>query len=274
MGVYLNGADAAGGGGGGGGGGTATDSGVLVDISSFSPSALRGLQTWLKADVGVTGNPVSAWADQSPNSLSFAQASAGSQPALIPSAYNSLACVRFDGTDDILQVATNKFNKEEGHTVFAVVKSDDATQDAHIFGLGDGSGDDAYEWGAGIYIYGGKYGMKMTNHASGKQGEYLTQASGASTSLALVSGSMAKTAGSSKGDCWLRVNGTLEAQSVAEPNDWWGYGQTSCGAGNGDDAGIDLEFDGDVCEIIHYNRALTQVEIDSVEAYLTDRWGL
>ena len=255
--------------GGGGGGGTATDSGVLVDISSFDPSALRGLQTWLKADVGVTesSGAVSAWADQSSNGFSFAQGTASQQPTLVASAYNSLPCIRFDAANDqILRVLANEMPSTLNHTFFAVLKSDDATGSAHVFGLGEGTQpDDERDWGMGLYISSGKYGLKMVYNTS--TGISLSQQSAASTSLALVSGSLGKR------DSWLRVNGTLEAEDtddLATTN----YSYTSVGAGDGDGWGTDIPFDGDVCEIIHYNRAMPQSEIEAVEKYLENRWGL
>jgi len=265
MGIYKNGVDDSGG---GGGGGTATDSGVLIDISSFDPSALRGLQTWLKADAGVTesGGAVSAWLDQSPNALSFAQATGSKQPTVVSAAYNLLPCIRFDGTDDILQVTADKIPTTENHTFFAVCKSDDASQNAMVWGLGEGvNPDDEKDWGQGIAISAGKYVAKMVYNTS--TGVSMIQSSAASTSAALVSACMAKR------DSWLRVNGTLEDEATADLSRT-SYSITAVGGGNGDGLGNDLPFDGDIMEIIHYNRALPQSEIESVEAYLNNRWGL
>ena len=78
-----------GGGSGGGGGGTGGGGGS----SGFTPAALGSrLVVWLDAARGVTGSPVSSWADQSGTGNNAAQALAGSQPALTAAGINGLPC--------------------------------------------------------------------------------------------------------------------------------------------------------------------------------------
>jgi len=68
-----------------------------------------GLLYWLKADSGVVAdgsNNVSAWGDQSSRGNNFAQATAGSQPQLVAGVLNGQPAVRFDGTNDRLTLSS------------------------------------------------------------------------------------------------------------------------------------------------------------------------
>tara|TARA_Y100001963_G_scaffold159983_1_gene266699 strand:- start:6003 stop:9071 length:3069 start_codon:yes stop_codon:yes gene_type:complete len=251
--------------------GTATDSGVLVDISHFDPVKLQPIATLLDADEGVTesSGAVGDWDDQGPNEDAFEQSSAGSKPTVVSSAYNGQKCIRFDGSNDVLvATSTDLYSTSLGHTVFLVAKSDSTSQDAHIAGLGDGNGaDDEFEWGSGFYITAGKYGVKACNHSSGKAGEYLTQTSSATSNLTLVSGKLVT------GDCLLRINGATEKVSTATINEFSGYSATGIGGGVDTSSGATY-FDGDICFYLHVNRSMSMAEIEAVEAYLANRYGI
>ena len=66
-----------------------------------------GLQLWLRADAGATLNSGSVvqWADQSGNGNDAFQANVGLAPVLVNGVVNGLPAVRFDGTDDYMDVA-------------------------------------------------------------------------------------------------------------------------------------------------------------------------
>lgn len=69
------------------------------------PSTIANLTVWLKADAGITqsGGTVSAWADQSGNGNNFAQGTAANQPSFQATGAGTLATLpflRFDGVND------------------------------------------------------------------------------------------------------------------------------------------------------------------------------
>ncbi|MFB3388013.1 immunoglobulin domain-containing protein, partial [Flavobacterium sp. LAR06] len=80
---------------------------LLLTSSSSLAQAPGGvssnLKFWLKADAGVTGTNVSAWADQSGNAINFTQAVASSQPLLVNNSINNNPAVRF--TNDVMNFA-------------------------------------------------------------------------------------------------------------------------------------------------------------------------
>lgn len=66
---------------------------------SFLPTAIAGLTLWLRADTGITlnGSRVSGWADQSGHGNDGSQGTAAQQPLLVASAQNGRPVLRGDG---------------------------------------------------------------------------------------------------------------------------------------------------------------------------------
>lgn len=89
----------------------------------------EGLTLWLKADTGITAEAsgaVTAWTDQSGNENHAAQPDAALAPTLVTDALNAKPVLRFDGTDDFLEVADSESLSGTGDiTSFFVIKFDD-----------------------------------------------------------------------------------------------------------------------------------------------------
>ena len=99
----LGGGSGTGGGGGIGGGGIGGGGG---GSSGFTPAAFGGrLVVWLDAARGISGTPVTSWADQSGAGNNATQTMAPRQPALTASGINGLPAVTFDGATTFLQIA-------------------------------------------------------------------------------------------------------------------------------------------------------------------------
>lgn len=76
---------------------------VRVDTTPpFSPADLANLEAWYMPDVGQTGDPLSAWADQSGNSHNLAQSEGGSQPIVVADALNGYTAIDGDGSADFM----------------------------------------------------------------------------------------------------------------------------------------------------------------------------
>jgi len=92
-----------------------------VPVGSTTLAVTNRLSLWLRADMGVTasGDKVSAWADQSGNGNHASQASADCQPAYVTNAYSSLPVVRFDGSNDYLSIA-NDASLNAGTNAFSI----------------------------------------------------------------------------------------------------------------------------------------------------------
>ena len=95
-------------------------------VSNY-PSDYSDLVVWLKADSGVTFDiptkRVSAWADQSGNSNSAAQATTAHQPLRYGyDGANDKAYINFDGTNDVLTSTSNNPISANSFTMFMVAK--------------------------------------------------------------------------------------------------------------------------------------------------------
>jgi hypothetical protein len=85
---------------------------TITATSTGTPTlmATNRLQLWLSADAGVTkdaNGAVSVWKDQSGNGNDAAQPSESSAPIFVDNAVNGRPVLRFDGTDDYLDVASS-----------------------------------------------------------------------------------------------------------------------------------------------------------------------
>jgi len=78
----------------------------LISVAAFSPDDVSGLSLWLKADALSLndGDPVTTWTDSSTNSNDATQATAAKKPTFKTNIVNSQPVVRFDGTDDELDI--------------------------------------------------------------------------------------------------------------------------------------------------------------------------
>ena len=116
--------------------------GTALTAGAFQLSDITGLQLWVRADAGVTRDPVgrvTALLDQSGKGHDFTQPVAALQPRLVES-INAKPAIRFDGVDDDLALATPL--PLAGTSVIAVVKWNQAR--TYSFALGCGEGTDGY----------------------------------------------------------------------------------------------------------------------------------
>lgn len=86
------------------------------------PTDIPGASLWVRGDMGVTGNPVSAWANQIVGGSAWpagAQATAGRRPTM--TTLNGRACPLFDGVDDSINFVFSA-RKIPQYTVILVTK--------------------------------------------------------------------------------------------------------------------------------------------------------
>jgi hypothetical protein len=125
--------------------------------SEFSPLSLSPV-LWLKADAGTyqssggsaataDSDPVGEWQDQSGNGNHVTQGTGTAKPLLKLNVQNSLPGVLFDGSDDILAVATPVLTATASISIFAVVKLADTSEQGAIIHIGNGS--NGYSFGVG-----------------------------------------------------------------------------------------------------------------------------
>ena len=219
-----------------------TGSSQTYTPTGVQPNTIANLVRWFKADAitGLNdGDAVSTWTDSA--GLGNATGTTTTRPLYKTNILNGLPAVRFDGTDDILKIAT-AFAPQ---TVFVV------------FNYTDGATFPAYD------------------------GLFTDQGYTVSTGLIGHSGTNDFYAGSAhfdelrlNGDVTTGDLGTLSTHKIitgrknyGEPYSvTWQFGQDRTMAGR--------FWGGDILEFIAYSRKLKSSEVREVEKYLSDKYGI
>lgn len=237
------------------------------DESLASLSITNGLKLWLKADVGVTmdaTNYVSAWADQSTNAYSAAQSTQAYKPLYVSTGINSRASIRFDGADDFLKTSDAGAISTTSFTWLIVTAN--LADDEFIMG----------GTGAVSPYHRTPYLRSQTNkfiimHYSLPSGAVSAQEGGKSVKTpSILTAVVDNTAKTIKG----YVNGTnvistTFANNTATYTRDFHIGSVPC-----NDSGLPLTFmEGDISEVIIYNRALSVAERETVETYLSEKYN-
>lgn len=113
--------------------------GLNYEPDAFSPSNLPNLALWLDASdtatISLSGSAVTQWNDKSGNSRNFTQSTSTNRPSSGTRTQNSLNIIDFDGTDDRLvstsTISTWNFlhNGDSYTAFFALVKDSDSYDD-------------------------------------------------------------------------------------------------------------------------------------------------
>lgn len=215
------------------------------------PSDISGLTAWLKADAitgKVNSDPISTWSDSSGNGNNAIQATAGNQPLYKTSILNGKPVLRFDGIDDWLTMTLSPVNP------FSILV-------VYCARLADSSGRRAIAGSANWLLgpYANEHRLFQGAFASG------TQASvSAGTFVVNVTLSTSTTA-------THYVNGTSRG-TISSPTT---PGTVRIGASEHNGVGTFTEhLDGDIAEVIIYNKALTTGELSQIDSYIQDKYAI
>lgn len=267
------------------------NAGGAVGTYNFANSSLSvgttpsttGMQVWLDASVADTlytattgGTSVSAdatavarWEDISGNGRHLTQTASGNQPLLKTSVQNGRNVLRFDGTNDELNIASFPNTTNTTH-IFAVFKLNGAD-----FSSGQGAGrfiksqfnsatTQYLMLGASSIAYGNSYGMGVGTISSNADYTILSIPFNNNASLF----SITKPA---SGTTEAHRNGVLVGQETATA-------AAACTAQKlqvgGDISNGNGCMRGDMCEVIVYSSPLTAAERQAVETYLNNKWAI
>lgn len=241
-----------------------------TDISQLSPSDIGNLLVWLKADVGVTEvlGVVSSWADQSGNNYHATQATAGFRPVKMTTAGKNF--IRFDGVDDCLVTPSFQMYPNQRGSIFIVARTRIDDRGIIVGSYSNGAGK---LWDIGVVFVAPfpTNGMRYNSFAepiafaqnfqiayagaySKTQNDFVLFEAIRSTDNLL--------------NYWIggRAPGaiTLNPAAIAGLP---ASNPMNIGNDNGGGAGL-FAYDGDIAEIIIFNKALSEIERQHVEQYL------
>ena len=270
---------------------------TAVNASAY-PAALftsADLRVWLDAQFdaalspaadcsgsGATSGVVGCWKDRSGNGWNAAVPSGGSGAALAANAVNGRTALRFTKTDpDMYQVTASGIGALAGadRSVFAIAASRSTmgtagTNNSGTIALWDQG------WGTGIFAkaYGGTTAVNnyqldsYDNVSPTPNGNYAITA--ATTSPTIVSGVFSASGGVLTNALALNGTGTPTTSTIS--GSWnTSYGNSLVVGADGVNASANYVYplDGDIGEVLVFDRALSASERRTVEEYLARHWG-
>ena len=239
----------------------------LGAAANTPPDTLEGLAFWVRADTGVTTNAaglVTQWADQS-GRANHAAASEAAAPEFVASEpeLNDQPTLRFNGTSQRMTVANRILtNGIAGCTIIAMTKSI-KNENSTIVGIRTGMGNPL---------------MQLDTDASGRP-RFIVRNSASVMANAYSTLNRTGTFGMYAGRLF-KGTGTVWTNRVYFSNALIAEGSTTADFGANTDltsgdqyiGGLSFAFwKGDIAEVMIYERALSEVELAGIEAYLVSR---
>lgn len=232
---------------------------------TFTPAHVSGLVLWLRGDRGLftdtagttpvatAGDAVALWKDQSGLGNNYSQSTSGNRPAWQTSVVNSQHIVRFDGSNDTLTGPS--FSSLTAGEIFAVVKNDTdppVIAKSGLWEFGTDANPSHYPFTDSIIYdsFGTTARKKTVNPAP-----------------ALTSPRLYNVV-SRSGEWTSFLDGT---QIFTTATNTVGFPTTTY---IGSNPTPDRFLDGDIAEVILYNKKLSAAEKTNVKAYIAARYGL
>jgi hypothetical protein len=244
-------------GGGGGGGG-------------FTPASISGLQLWLDASdtttlfdassggsqVTTDGSTVARWQDKSGASYHALQGVANARPLLKTAIQNSKPALRFDGLNDCLRIPTIPLNTSI--TIFVVGNFINAKP----FLIEHSANSES---NSGFYLYGNYFSSWQFRRDAASHIGTISQSlsTGAMALYSLRYDTVASVAKNGS----LLLNTGLTGSTVANTSV-----TTALNICSRNQTGAFSQ--GDLCEVVIYNSAITDAERAQVDEYLNNKWGV
>ena len=258
---------------------TGTGSTNLQITIGQAPPVTSGLAMWLKTDQGLTqsGGVVTGWADQSTNGNN---ATPVGSPTVVPNGLGTYSGVHIDGSgNNYFTIADSSSLRPSNYTVLAVTKDSGLTGQQQFLLCRPYTTSGGYGGWTAPFL---SYAMLVDENSSTYVGSYVTVAGTNSG----TSGTNLYNLGYAHQFSWrydgsnqqAYSNGTLAA-SLAQT----GSVDYSGGSQNiviGIHSSTDLRgtlsepLNGDVYEILFYNRALSDTELQQAQGYLANKYGL
>lgn len=235
--------------------GVPTD-GLVLALDAASAATLVG-----------SGQPVILWPDASPAGNDGSVNVGAAAPTLVINAINGRPAIRFDGVDDYLDLPDGFEDFTEGVTYFAVVRPTVLQSGFKLLALGNGANQQNIVLGRAGATAGYQY---FTDSSSGAVGWFNTASGLVAGETSVVS--VVQQAGSPNGTVGAQVfkNGSVlgGANVYAPPivNRTVNYIARSYWT--------DGRFQGDIAEILLFNRTLSAGEQQAIMEYLQQKYGI
>jgi prepilin-type N-terminal cleavage/methylation domain-containing protein len=244
--------------------------------SPWNPSMLgSALALWLDADdpssLTLDGTAVVSWRDRSANGLVVGQTTPADRPGLVGAAVAGRPVVRFDATNEVLRSTTTSplSGTEFALSAFAAVVRRQAALDYSalvaqtVDAGGSGLALGLSAWGAG--------GGMFTDHW--EPGGRAATAGVPPLGQPSVVGWVIPRWADHRSGTTMRMNGTALATTAYGGTAVNGLGAGPLLIGNWKNSRTDMQWPGDIGELVLVRSALSTADAQRLEAYLAHRWG-
>jgi hypothetical protein len=246
--------------------GTSYISTAFIQLDANSANVSRnGLITWLKSDNGLmtSSSQVTAWMDLSGNENNASQSNSSNQPTYVSEAINDFPAVAFNGSAQFLQLPPGFADFANGISIFMVLEPTGLTGDyARILDFGDNTDTISCVTLSEITSTSLLFTVgNAENDLTNVQSDDLVQEAYQLIEVIQSSSSVAA----------LYTDGVQGAQ-----NSWMNAIDNTTRVGNyiGRFTGGGYYFEGQIAELLVYNRALSNQERLALELYSYVRYGL
>jgi hypothetical protein len=225
-------------------------------------------QLWLKADAGVTlaGSNVTTWADQSGNNNN-AIADTGEEPTFVSSFLNNKPAIRFNGNGKVMEIAdsyTLDFFKTSVFIVLKYLGQGTGNNIVYIKNANAGSPEDPAMYGLVATLFGGNLSFPLNVNSWVDNPTNVDIKDSIPRIFSMTYGGS---------DILMYADGFEVGSGSIGGNISTSTGTLQIGGYNKSFSGAEY-FNGDVAEIIMYNRAVTSTERQQVEAYLNTKYAI
>lgn len=241
---------------------------VSFDAQSFSPLEFPDLISWWDADDAETftyssGTVVSQWDDKSGNGYHLVQASSTNQPSR-SGTVNGRSTVVFDGNDS-LSVASFDMTGSQQFTVATVFTATAGSDDIVAEHSTNFNAND----GAWIMFRASTNIVQVAKKDVNAYASFNTSAT-VTTTPSIVIGTHDGTLSTDETSVWVNASGSgsrpFNSNTIA--------GNLSDTLFVGARAGTSFFLDGQIAELIIWNRSLDTAERQELETYLARKWGV
>jgi hypothetical protein len=238
---------------------SAVVSGYFQINSTTAAIPRNGLQLWLTADNGVViggGSQISQWTDNSGAENNATQTNSSYQPTLVNNAINGLPAVQFNGSSQYMQISNSiSANFSGGASIFIVTNPTALTSGSRFL--------DFENCAPGTYTY--LYQPSSTSTALYLYNNAINTSVTASNALTTNQFQLLEAIHNGLPSVGIYTNSVLNtyAGSLTPGNNYIGQASAS---GN--------YFNGQIAEILVYNRGVTVSEQSQIEGYLYGKYNL
>lgn len=229
-------------------------------IAQFGPGSLPGLSLWLDAQEGITleSGDVSVWADQSGNGRDATQVTPGNRAEFVSNGLNGLPTVRFDGVLSHIMDVDLSFLANSDMTIYAVLQRGSNKAENYFTGTSP----------AGVLIalnVGWRLDNTLTYSFFGGDLDLTPVPTFVADTPVIMADRFSAAAGK---DIRFLHNRVLFSSSNIQTMSMTATANGVIGGGTQPT----FRFEGDISELIYYDRALTSEEALLIENYLTTKW--